>query len=313
MTTTTVAESTKIPKDGVHKHVDMATYVSWPLLSSGTPGILRRGTLAEVKASLGSDDGDDGSAAKKLGSVVHTALLEPDTFEARYIRLPEPDPEKYRTANGERSTNVRATSAYKEAVADVVSDHPDKAAITAADYERGITVRDRVFAQHPEAKAVLKADGLVEASIIVTDPDFGLRWKLRPDKIIDSHGVNLSLKTARNARPDVFVWDFFRYHYDMKEAIYRMLLPVAGIPVRNSWMLVLETDHAQGVALYNLTHFEEMGVGVLDLGRDRALHYMRKIADAFERDEWPGHPTGIIDLHPPDKIHDQIANELLEA
>lgn len=310
-------EKVKVPeKDGVYPETSMSEYIAWPILSSGSPGKLRRGTLAEVKESLGDgtlgngDSGDDGSVAKKLGNVVHSAILEPDDFETRYLSLPAPDPEKHKTGTGAVSKTPASTKAYKDEVAEFAAAHPENVLIEAAQYEKGIAMRDHVF-KHPEAKALLQAEGLVEASLVVTDPEFGLRWKLRPDKWIEKVAANLSVKTSRNARPDVFVWDFFKFHYDMKEAIYRMLMPEVGLDVRNSWMLVLETERAHGIALLNLTHFDGVG-GVLDLGRDRALHYMRQIADAVERDEWPGIPTGIIDLHPTDKIHDQVAQEIIE-
>lgn len=289
----------------------MRDYIAWPLLSSGSPGKLRRGTLAEIKKDLdkGGDDGGDGSAAKTLGNVVHSAILEPDDFEARYLSLPTPDPAKHTTDSGAESKNPKATSKYKAEARALADENPDRVLIDAGEYAKGIAMRDHVF-KHPEAKALLKAEGLVEGSCIVKDPVYGLRWKLRPDKYIGRLACNLSVKTSRNARPDVFAWDFFKFHYDMKEAIYRMLLPEAGLEVRNSWMLVIESERAHGIALLNLTEFGGAG-GVLDLGKERAMHYIEQIARAVDADEWPGIPTGLIDLHAPDKIHDDIAREII--
>lgn len=309
----TEEEKVVVPKDGVWEGTTMRDYVAWPVLSSGSPGKLRLGTLAWVKESVGDgtlgdgDDGGDGSAAKTLGTVVHSAILEPDDFEATYLTLPTPDPDKHRTGKGTISANPAATKDYKDECAALAKANPEKTLVDAGQYAKGLAMRDHVLA-HPEAKALLEAPGLIEASIIVTDPTFGLRWKLRPDKVIPKVGCNLSIKTARNARPDVFNHDFFTYQYHIKEAIYRMLLPVAGIDVRHSWMLVLESGQARDIALFNLS--AEDG-GVLDLGRELALHYMKKLADATEADEWPGIAGGIIDLYPPHYIFDRVAEELI--
>lgn len=300
--------------DGVFEGVPMPHYVAMPLLSSGSPGKLHRGTLKVVKQSVGDGElgtGDDGgdSSARTLGNVVHAAILEPDTFKSQFMALPFADPEKFRTGSGAVATNPKATKDYKDAVAAQKAEHPDVEHIDESEFAKAMTMQNHVF-QHEEGRALLKAEGLVEGTVVVTDPEFGLRWKLRPDKVIHSVAANLSVKTARNARPDIFAHDFFRFQYHIKEAIYRMLLPEAGLAVKHSWMLVLENEGAHETVLFNLS--ADPG-GVLDLGRELALHYMRKIADAADADAWPGSPQTIIDLQAPDYIYDRVAEELVPS
>lgn len=292
-----------VPADGVHEGVPTPDYVAWPLPSSGTPWKVRRRTMKAIRADIDAGPNDDQSVARYLGDVVHCAILESDDFTDRYLPLPDFDPERHTKADGSPATNWRATKAYKEDCARIAEEWPDVQLVERDQWDKAVAMRDQVFG-HAEAKALLKADGLVEASIIVTDPEFGIRWKLRPDKIVTKTHANLSVKTTRNAREDVFTHDVFRYGYHVKEAVYRMLLPVAGIDVGHTWILALESEGAHEVALY------EMDDAYLDMGREMALKGMAKIAQAMDSGDWPGLPVSLTTLSPPHYAWDRHDEEM---
>lgn len=293
-----------VPADGVHLGIPMPGYVAMPLPSSGTPGKLRRGTLEGVKKSIyGGDSGGGGSAAQKLGNVVHAAVLEPDSFESMFMPLPFADPEKYRTGGGAISKTPKATKDYRVAVEAQRAEFPDHEHVEETEYRKGLAMRDNVFTD-PEVKTLLQAPGLIEATIVVTDPWFGLRWKFRPDKHIAQIAAILSVKTCQNAREDVFTHDFFKFQYHMKEWLYAALLPVAGLEVRNPWMLAIESTGTHDFQLFAINE------AYLDMGEQLVMKYARVIAEAFDRDEWPGLPAGLIDLAPPDYAYAKVDDEL---
>lgn len=303
-------------EDGVYTGVPTSDYVAWQVLSSGSPWILRRHTLAALKADIEAGPGDDNtSTARFLGDVVHAAILEPDTFEERYLTLPTPDPKKHKTGDGKESKSPASTSAYKNECAALADENPGKRLVAAAEYEKGIAMRDLVF-KHRRAKALLKSPGLVEASFVVTDPVFGLRWKVRPDKLVEKVGANLSVKTAQNVRPDIFTHDFFKWGYHVKEWVYLWALRAAGIDIRHPWMLAIATKGLHEVGLFEIPEV------YLDMGEQWAMHHIRFIADAVEADRWPGigwtPKTGALDeddalitLHPENYMFDRVAEEIV--
>lgn len=294
------------PPAGAYENIPTADYVGWQHPSSGSPWLLRKRTLRAVKLDILGGPREDNSAARFLGDVVHGAILEPETFEERYLCLPTPDPDKHRTQDNKPSKNPASTDAYKSEVKALATANPGRRLVDAGEYAKGIEMRDHVFG-HPEIKTILKSPGRCECSFVVTDPLFGVNWKLRPDKLVETVEANVSVKTTRNARPDVFTHDFFKFGYHVKEAVYRMLLPHAGIPIRNSWMIVIESEGAREVMLYNIPEV------YLDLGERLALKYMERIARAIDTMKWPGLPGGLVDLFPPDYAFDRVEAELANA
>jgi len=113
----------------------------------------------------------DGSPAVDRGTDLHCALLEPDEFAARYVRMPEHDL---------RSSAGRANAeAFRESMAG-----SGRIIHTAQEHDMVIAMRDSVLA-HPVARSLLTVSGKSEQSIF-WELD-GMRLKCRPDRIPDEH------------------------------------------------------------------------------------------------------------------------------
>lgn len=275
--------------DGFHD-ADMVTYLGWPLVGSSLCKKVRRHTPAYIRWALNGGVVEDETSAKRLGSVVHTAVFEPDFLDSVYAVMPEPDSRRHLTSKGEESKNPANTTAYREEVAAVQAANPGKALIPASVYAQAMEMRDAVHA-HPLARKLIGLPGPVEQSIIATDPETGVRCKIRPDKLVDPMGANLQAKTTRNARWDVFSEDAFRFGYHISEAFYARMLRAAGWDFRHPFVLAIENEGpitADGIAVY------EMDEGAMDAGDRLVSRYLRQIAFCFEHDTWPGHAQDTI-------------------
>lgn len=277
-------------EDGTHE-VPMHEYLGWPAVSASVLSEVRIRTPQYVRWCLDNKGSNDSSAAKTLGTVTHAAVLEPDTFEERFAILPKPDPEKHRTAKGERSDNPGNTAAYKQDVAAFRAANPGKELVDAGDYFAAIQMRDAIHA-HPRARQLLRAPGPVELSAIVTDPETGVRCKLRPDKLVPKIGAHVNLKTTKNARWDRFCMDVFTFGYFRDMAFYGLLLPEI-MEYRKPIILAVESDGPKQVAVH------EIGDATIDAGERLVRKYLRRIAECFERDVWPGLPDEICRLDLP--------------
>lgn len=294
---------------GFHE-LAMDEYLALPLVSSSLAKEVKYRTPAYIKWRLDGGQVDDETSAKTLGSVVHTAIFEPDFLKQLFRPMPEPDGEKHRTSKGDVSKNPANTTAYKDEVAELQERFPAATLIPAAEYEKAMRMRDAVHG-HSRAAALIHMDGPVEISGVTKDTETGVPIKFRPDKLVEPIGGNLQAKTTRNARWDHFRWDIFRFKYHVSEAFYRRALVSIGWPIEHPFVLCIESEGpltSASVVVY------ELDDGLMDAGDQLCSRYLRQIAWCMERDEWPGHASDLIpSISLPEQAWSRVDEELAEV
>ena len=100
----------------------------------------------------GESPGRTESAPMRQGTIIHTAILEPDRFEVDYVVSEFKD---------------KRTKAYKELVLSAAENEQD--VLTLTEYDMAMRCRDSVF-KNPHAAAAF-ADGIPELSAFINDPD----------------------------------------------------------------------------------------------------------------------------------------------
>ena len=180
------------------------------------------------------------SAATRFGTALHTMLLEPDEFDARYFEDPEPPnlPETKRDiADGLKRIGVSLPSMGEDLLTfqslarqHGLSTMDDWRAMVAA--ERGeretlskswrvtLELIRRTFERHPEAPKFL-SKGLAEVSVFWTDPN-GVRLKCRYDWLRVRTVADVKTYSLREGDESVqgFVSAAERYGYDFSAAHY---------------------------------------------------------------------------------------------
>ena len=293
-------------KDGWHE-VDMPDYLAWPYVSSSLVGAWKHRTPRYVRWLLDGGGDDEQKAVYTLGSLTHTAILEPDLLDVLYVCEPEPDPAKFLTGKGEPSSNPRATKAFKEAVAELEA--TGKTVVTYDQWTEAVAMRDSVHG-HKKASALLKAEGPVEISGVVTDEETGVRLKIRPDKLVNPIGANVNIKTSQNAAEDAWVHDLFKFGYFRDFAFYERALKQLGFDHKHAIALVLDSKGPKDdrVAVY------EIDEGALDAGHQLVRKYLIQIAECMNSGIWPGHPEDIVSISLPPyawtRVDEEIAQEV---
>lgn len=160
--------------------------------------------------------------------------------------------------------------------------------------------------RHPTARALLEREGDPEASVFVTDPATGIDLRCRFDFLPADRRVAVDLKTAREgtAKPHKFATSIVEYGYDVSWAHYTHTAALAGEPVVDMVFLVVETEAPHHILVGRLDEdFKEIGAAKARLARER-------YARALETGEWPGRPTDIQVIRPPQyAIYDHIDRE----
>ncbi|EGE09634.1 PD-(D/E)XK nuclease-like domain-containing protein [Moraxella catarrhalis] len=255
-----------------------ADYHAHPAVSSSQLKHMLR-TPAHFKASL--ETSKEPSDAMKLGSLVHTLLLEPHLVDYEYTVMPKFD---------------RRTKQGKADYEAWLERNAHKSIITADQMDTATAMTDSLK-QSSVAKLLKVNRTLIEASIFYTDQDTGIDCRVRPDFLItpcDSfpNGLIVDLKTTDNASPSAFKRTITNFGYHLSAAMYLDGYEAHfGTCPAYIW-LVAERDAPYAVASYTPSD-EMLERGKQDL--DSALSMLRQCMDA---DDYPAYSADIatIDL-----------------
>lgn len=240
-----------------------------------TPAHLRHGPALEQTESM------------RLGTAVHTLVLEPQKFEREIVVLPE--------------LNLRKKADRQERDA-LLESSDGRTLVSAAQFERAQAMAFAVH-DHPTASALIE-DVIAESSIYwhATDDETGARQlqKVRPDAICRGHNVLLDIKTCADASYTGFVRTVEKYAYHLSAAMYlegvnqcKPLLAEAGHFAYDKFVFIcVENTEPYLVAVY------ELSPKYLAIGKHLYRRAAKKYGEARLND-FPGYPDDVRILEPP--------------
>jgi hypothetical protein len=196
------------------------------------------------------------TAAMRLGSLVHCAVLEPEELNQRY------------GVCGPRNTKAGKEQAEQMAAAGIE-------AVTASDMMAANCMADSVRL-HPAAAALLK-QGKAEQSFWWDDAGTGLRCKCRPDWYYGTTVVDL--KTTTDASPAAFARSVATFRYHVQASHY-----LSGLHGAERFVFIaVEKTAPYAVAVY------ELDAAAMAAGNELRQRDLRMIADCRATGEWPGY------------------------
>jgi exodeoxyribonuclease VIII len=213
--------------------------------------------------------------AMRMGTLVHTAILEPDSM-SDLIVAPKID---------------RRTSAGKAEWEAFQIKSEGKELVTVDELEQLESIRRAVWA-HPAAGKALAMIREVETSIFWTDGGSGVDCRCRPDAVL-SNGLIVDVKTTKDARPDEFAKAIANYRYHVQAAFYGDGYEAAfGERPKGFAFIAVETEPPHLVALYVASE------AMILRGRADYQTDLSTYARCVETGEWPGLPDQpvILDL-----------------
>jgi exodeoxyribonuclease VIII len=205
----------------------------------------------------------------EIGTAIHTALLEPERFNAEYVLLKE--------------TKDRRASEYKAAV----KVHGSERVLVSSEAAHVAGMQEQVLSHTPIP------EGYSELSVFATCPDTGVLMKCRFDRLTHD-GLAVDVKKTRDSRPDEFAKSVFNYRYHVQDAFYRYVFECAtGQQLRGFEFLAVEENPPHSSAFYELCEESQR------IGHDEAMRDLQTYADCVNSNSWPtygGKETTIISL-----------------
>lgn len=283
------------PIPGIHAGTPYAVYHRWAALGNSWLGRLAQ-SPAHLKAYL--EQGSRTTPAMELGRAIHVAVLEPDTFDSRYLvaeRCTGITQKKEQcskmgsrlTDEGWRCGMHPSNTITLDATTEVIS--PDDRATCYG-------IRDSIY-RHPAAKALLAGitPQTAEVSICWTDPATGLLCKARPDYVTTAiaGGALVDLKSTVNAEKVAFGRSMFDHGYHRGAAWYLDGARECAIDVNHFVHLAVEKEYPFAVGVYRLRDEH------VQYGRIEAERLKHRYAECLENDRWPAYSDAVEDIELP--------------
>lgn len=218
-----------------------------------------------------------------LGSVFHTAVLEPDRLRSAYAALPEDAPRRpsllQRTAANPSPATLDAIEWWDRWQADTAGAE----VVEAATLELAMAMAEAVRTD-PHAARYLAGARMVETVLVWDCPITGVRCKCRPDLIAARDGglVLLDLKSTRPADARLFgIWASRQgYHYQLSH--YASGCRALGIDILARGLLACESTGPHDVGVFWTDE-------ATDALADEAVELLlRQLAACRADGNWPG-------------------------
>lgn len=253
---------------GVYDAYTNAEYHAADGISKSDLDLIHR-SPAHYKAARHED-----TPALKLGTAIHTLVLEPARFVAEYDFI-EGD---------------RRTKAVKDAIKD--AEAAGKIILTKDEFDAVSGMHDSVFKNRIAATLI---DGATIEHSVFSEID-GVRVKCRPDGWSLEKGVLFDLKSTEDASPEGFARTVAKYRYHVQDAFYRHVVASAtgGDADDLSFIFVaIEKKPPFAVALYQLDELAALQ-GWVDARED-----LRRYKGAKDTGKWSGYSPRIETLSLP--------------
>jgi hypothetical protein len=242
--------------------------------------------------------------AMKRGTLVHTAVLEPEAFYRCYCTVPDSLAEGITTADGKPAKSPKATTEYKQRLADFARANSGKEFVDAEDWDMAVAVGE-TLRLHRDAGVFISEAADTELTGLWRDEETGLLCKMRVDADCPDLDTIFDIKTTTDASRAAFERTIFNFRYYWQAAMYLEGMAALGKPRSTYAIIAVETEPPYGCMVYNLKS------SVIDLARKEIRPLMRLYKACQQQNVWPSYPAGVQDIEIPAWAINQIERELV--
>jgi len=222
------------------------------------------------------------------GSLAHTAVLEADAMESRYVVVPSDAPRRPSKTQWAAKNPSEDSMKAMDWWTSFEDRNANRQVISSEDYEL-CQLQLEAVRRNPELANILR-EGKGEVSLFWKDPETGLYCKARPDWLPSGlyASTPLDLKTTADESPNGFGRAAARMRYDLQAAHYTDGIEVVlGVKVQ-AFVFGAVTNKPPVLAVpYCLTD------EIRDQGRDERRELLERLAYCKRENEWPAYGAGI--------------------
>lgn len=228
------------------------------------------------------------SQAMRAGTLTHTMVLEPETFNDRYYIVPSDAPTRPTAKQLQAAKPSPATLSVIEWWANFELEARGREHIDGEEFRKASLQTESLLAR-PEVAAYLSR-GESEVSAFWVDKHTGVHCRCRPDWVhpVEGKGVVLvDVKTTQDASRVGFPKQIARFDYHLQAAHYSAGWTAAtGIPVVGFVFAAVESEWPYLAASY------ELDLVSLEEGEAQRRILLETYAECLRTDQWPGYEEG---------------------
>lgn len=287
--------ASEMPDVGMQEGVPNETYQAWGAVSQTFLSDMRR---SPAHARHKADNPAAPTPSQNLGTAAHGAILEPEAVDSRYVIAGQC---QGKTQQGKQCSYGGVICrdgtwfCRRHDPGEDAGDLDTRQVLDQDTYEAVIGARDAVLA-HGACRQLLQQPGRNEVSLVADDTSAtepAVRCKARPDRLIESVGLIVDVKTTRDASRHAFERDLFNFAYHMQAAHYIQLAHLLGIDVKHFALVVVETTSPYACAAYRIAD------DVVEAGKNERHYLLQRYRECERTGHWPGYPDEIQDIDLP--------------
>lgn len=203
-----------------------------------------------------------------FGKLVHCLILEPETFDEKFIISPKID---------------RRTKEGKEAY-QLLCDNQNGRIVISEEQEEQASIMASKVLNHSLGSRLL-SNGKPEVKIYWECPITGCKFRSMIDYLND---YVIDLKTTEDARPESFQRSITKYRYDVQGAVYLDAVEIStGIRPKGFIVIAIEKTEPYNVAIYLLDEI------AIESGKSKYIRNAFTYKECFEANYWPGYDEQI--------------------
>lgn len=245
-------------ENGTHFDIPASDYHAYEALSASGAKLLLRSPAHYVARKLNPKEP---TAAMKMGTIVHSLILEPEKVKDEIAVMPRFD---------------RRTTIGKKAAEEFENDHGHKLIIDESSWQRANNIADAVRA-NPIVRANL-IDGHAEATMIWDQ--YGVPCKARVDYLTGS--AMFDIKTCQDASPEGFARQIAAFQYHIQAAHYANgYREIVGWELDRFVFIAVESEAPHATGVYTLDP-RSLQSGRILIERAAEAYKRAQVMDAYE-------------------------------
>lgn len=231
---------------------------------------------------------------KLAGRILHTAILEPEKFDQRFIVVPDDAPRKpsitQRNAKNPSEDSIRSIMWWDE----FELQFGDRQIISAKDQKEYTNIANAVRGNPAISKFLEGA--MMEKTFVAVDPETGLKTRCRTDivNVIADYTVVIDLKSCEDARTAAFARAAYNYGYFHQDAFYRDTIANSGW---GNVDLFLFAGFEKEAPYASKTH--QSSDDAISRAREQYKRSLRVAAECTATGQWPAYSDEIEVLEYP--------------
>lgn len=295
----------KLPARGFHPDLTVEQYLALRAVSNSWLGVFKQAP-ARLWALLNHPDKAErpDTAATRLGAAIHTAILEPDSFTAQYLKAGDCTAEiqsgvRQGQACGAPGKMYGPEEGWRCGKHKPLTWDSAKTVLSPDDWDTCMGLRDNALSKkaqfhNPRARKLLLMPGHeVELTGVWDDPETGEPCKLRGDHVADRVATCTDVKSTLDASPLGFPRTFYDRRYYAQQGHYGMGFNALGRPMQHHYIIAAEKHFPYLIAVYRIVD------EVITLSQQEVRQLLDLYHQCVESGVWPGYPAQTMDLSLP--------------